>query len=317
MKRQFALVAGAAAATIVAGLLLAPGVARARGDHDDDKDKTVEKRVVVRHGGGGRLGVSIEDPKGDARGASVRSVEADSPAEKAGLKEGDVITRFDGEAVRSAAQLGRLVAETPSGRSVAVEVTRGGATQQLSATLAERSRGFRVYGGDGGDFELEMPEWSVPEPPEPPEPPAAPHAPRPPKPPKVRPFAWSWNDDDGPMMHGLMGGGPRKLGIQYMEIGEQLAAYFKLPGKSGVLVTSVDADGPAAKAGIKAGDVVTKVGADAIADGDDLRQAMSRAEGGAQVTVTVHRDGRPLELKPTLAKPEPPVRKREARGVSL
>jgi S1-C subfamily serine protease len=62
---------------------------------------------------------------------------------------------------------------------------------------------------------------------------------------------------------------------------------------------------------------VTKVGTDAIADGDDLRRAMSRAEGGEPVTVTVQRDGHPLELKPTLAKPEPPVRRREARGVSL
>jgi serine protease Do len=315
MKRQFALVAGAVAAT-VAALALAPGIARARSDHDDDKDTTVEKRVVIRHSGGGRLGVSIEDPKGDARGASVRSVEPDSAAAKAGLKEGDVIVRFDGEAVRSAAQLGRLVAETPAGRAVAIEVTRGGATQKLSATLAEPSRAFRFHAGDGNDFAFEIPD--APEPPEPPDVQVAPRTPMPPRPPRaVRPFAWSWNDDDGFMVHRMLGGGPRKLGIEYMEIGDQLAAYFKLTGKSGVLVTSVDADGPAAKAGIKAGDVVTKVGADAIADGDDLRQAMSRAEGGAQVTVTVQRDGRPLELKPTLAKPEPPVRRREARGVSL
>ena len=83
MKRQFALALGAAAATVVAALALAPGVARARSDHDD-KDTTIERRVVVRHSGGGRLGVSIEDPKGDARGASVRSVEPDSAAGKAG-----------------------------------------------------------------------------------------------------------------------------------------------------------------------------------------------------------------------------------------
>jgi serine protease Do len=319
MKRQFALVAGAVAATVaatVAALALAPGVARARSDHDDDKDKTVEKRVVIRHSGGGRLGVSIEDPKGDARGASVRSVEPDSAAEKAGLKEGDVIVRFDGEAVRSATQLGRLVAETPAGRAVAIEVTRGGATQKLSATLAE-SRGFRFHGSDGQDFAFEMPDWSTPEPPEPPDVQVAPRAPRPPKAPMPPlPHVWSWDNDEGFMVR-KFGGGPRKLGIEYMEIGDQLAVYFKLSGKSGVLVTSVDADGPAAKAGIKAGDVVTKVGTDAIADGDDLRHAMSRAEGGSQVTVTVQRDGHPLELKPTLAKPEAPVRKREARGVSL
>ena len=73
MKRQFALAAGAA---LVSSLAL--GDVRATGS--DDKDKTVDKRVVIHHAGSGRLGISIEDPTGDARGASVRSVEEDSPA---------------------------------------------------------------------------------------------------------------------------------------------------------------------------------------------------------------------------------------------
>ena len=49
------------------------------------------------------------DLDGDARGAKVRSVESCEPADKAGIKQGDVIVRFDGEAVRSAGQLARLV----------------------------------------------------------------------------------------------------------------------------------------------------------------------------------------------------------------
>jgi serine protease Do len=313
MKRQFALAAGAA---LVSSLALGLGDVRATGS--EDKDKTVDKRVVIHHAGSGRLGISIEDPTGDARGASVRSVEEDSPAAKAGLKEADVIVRFDGESVRSASQLRRLVAETPAGRAVAIEVTRGGATQKLTATLAERESGhsFRF---NGRDFSFDMPEWDVPVPPEPPEALITPNAPLPPRPPKapkaVRPFAWSWNDD-GVMIHKL-GPGQRKLGIEFMEMGEQLAGYFKLSGKTGVLVTAVDADGPAAKAGIKAGDVVVKLGSDAVADSDDLRQAVSRAEGGSEVTVTVQRDGRPVELKVTLAKPEPAYKRREARGVTL
>ena len=303
MKRQFALAAGAA---VAAALALAPSALQARSGSDEDGAQKVEKRVVVRTGGG-RLGVAIDDAAGDARGAVVKSVDEGSAAEKAGVKEGDVIVRFDGEGVRSAAQLARLVGETPSGRVVAIEVTRGGATQKLTATLADRGRGFR----------FEMPDISI-EPPEPPEEPLAPLAPHPPLPPKAPrpPMAWSWSDDDGFTIHKLLGG-PRKLGIEYMEMGEQLAAYFKVTGKSGVLVTSVDAEGPAAKAGMKAGDVVTKLGAEAIADSDDLRHAVSKAEAGSQVAVTVQREGRAVELKVTLAKPEPLVRKREARGVSL
>ena len=312
MKRQVALAAGAAA-VLVASLALGPGDVRAGGTHD--QDRKIEKRVLVRHAGGGRLGVSIENPAGDARGAAVRSVNGGSAAEKAGIQEGDVIVRFDGETVRSSSQLARLVAETPAGRAVAIEVTRGGATQKLTATLAEGGKRVRVWSGDGhGDFNVEMPEWDLMVPPVPPIPPGTP---LPPKAPRA-PLAWSWKGDDGhDFAFKMLSGGPRKLGIEYMEVGEQLAGYFKLSGKTGVLVTSVDADGPSAKAGVKAGDVILRLGADTIADGDDLRKAVSRAEGGTEVAITVQRDGRPVDLKLTLAKPEQRFKRREARGVSL
>jgi S1-C subfamily serine protease len=312
MKLLAALALGVPA-ILVAGLALGPGDVRA-GETDQD-GKKVEKRVVVRHAGGSRLGVGLEDTEGDVRGTKVRSVEDDSPAQKAGIKEGDVIVRFDGEAVRSASQLARLVGETPAGRSVAIEVTRGGATQKLSATLAEGNRRVRVFSGDRlpgmRELNFEMPEWEVeaPEPPSPPHAPAPPHAPMAPRVPM--PHAWSWKSDDGhDMVFRMFGGGPRKLGIEYMEIGEQLAGYFKLGGKTGVLVSAVSADGPAGKAGMKAGDIVLKLGAEAIADGDDLREAVAEAEGGQEVTVTVQRDGRPLDLKVTLAKPETKMRRR-------
>jgi len=315
MKRLAALALGVPA-ILLAGLALGPGGVRA-GETDQDGQK-IEKRVVVRHAGGSRLGVGLEDTEGDVRGTKVRSVEEGSPAEKAGIKDGDVIVRFDGEAVRSASQLARLVGETPAGRSVAIEVTRGGATQKLTATLAEGSSRVRVFSGDGlpgmHQFNFEMPEWDV-EAPEPPEPPSPPHAPKAPRAPM--PHAWSWNSDDGhDMVFRMLGGGPRKLGIEYMEVGEQLAGYFKLGGKTGVLVSSVDAEGPAGKAGMKAGDIVLKIGTKAIQEGDDLRDAVAAAEGGTEVTVSVQRDGRPLDLKVTLAKSETKMRRRST-GVSL
>jgi membrane-associated protease RseP (regulator of RpoE activity) len=321
MNRLAALALGVPA-ILVGGLVLGPGDVRA-GETDQDGQK-IEKRVVVRHTGGSRLGVGLEDTEGDVRGTRVRSVEEGSPAEKAGLQEGDVIVRFDGEAVRSASHLARLVGETPVGRSVAIEVKRGTATQTLNATLGA-GRGFRFHGGPGsGEFNLEMPDWDVevPEPPLPPDAPApphagvAPHAPKAPHPP-MPPRAWSWKSDDGnDVFFRHMGGGPRRLGIQYVEIGEQLAAYFKLGGKSGVLVSSVDEGGPAGKAGMKAGDIVLKLGSETLDDGDDLREAVSGAEGGQEVAVTVQRDGRPLDLKVTLAMPEMRMKHRSA-GVSM
>jgi len=302
MNGRIALTTGAAG-LLAASVCLGPGDVRAFGTGDEDRK--IENRVVVRHAGG-RLGVTIGDTTGETRGATVRSVAEGSAAFKAGIKEGDVIVRFDGETVRSASQLARLVEETPAGRAVAIEVTRGGATQKLTATLAE----------GGKRFSFDMPDWEV-EIPEPPSPPHAPMAPHPPMAPRA-PRAWSWHGGDGrDFAFKMLSGGPRKLGIEYMELGEQLASYFRLSGKSGVLVTSVDADGPAAKAGMKAGDVILKLAADAVADGDDLRDALSKTEGGSEVGVTVQRDGRPVELKVTLAKPEERRKRREARGVSL
>jgi serine protease Do len=95
-----------------------------------------------------------------------------------------------------------------------------------------------------------------------------------------------------------------------------VAAYFKAD-KSSVLVSSVDDEGPAAKAGIKAGDVILKLGGETIKDGDDLRDALRDAEGGSEVTVTVQREGRSLDLKVTLAKPEERVKRRASRSVRL
>jgi membrane-associated protease RseP (regulator of RpoE activity) len=316
MKRLIALAVGVPA-VLAAGLALGPGDVRAGQKEKGDAVEKVERKIVVRHAGGGRLGVSLEETEGALRGAKVRSVEEDSPAAKAGIKEGDVVVRFDGEAVRSASQLARLVGETPAGRSVAIEVSRGGATQKLEATLAEGGRRVRVLGGPGmREFALEMPDIDVdvPEPPEPPEPPAPPDAPMAPRAPL--PHAWAWRGDDGrDLVMRFFGGGPRRLGIEYLEIGEQLAAHFELTAKSGVLVSSVDADSPAAKAGMKAGDLVLKLDGKAIEDGRDLREAVAEAGDGKAVTVTVKRDGRTLDLQVTLAKPEQP--RRRAPGVSL
>lgn len=315
MKRAFAVALGVVTVALSA-LALGPAV---RAAQDKAEGPKVEKHVMVRHAGGsGFLGIGLEELSGEARGAKVRSVESGSPAEKAGLKQDDVIVRFDGEAVRSAAQLSRLVGETPAGRAVPLELSRGGATQKLTVTLGERH--MRVFDGEDfpgmRQFRFELPE--PPEPPEAPEPPNAgsmPHtAPAPPRAP-LPPHAWG---GEGDMMFRMLPGmgGPRKLGLEYIEMGEQLAAAYKLAGKGGVLVTSVDPEGPAAKAGVKAGDVILKFDGKAVAGAGDLRDSVAAAEGGKEVALTVQREGRPVELKATLAKREPRPR-HAAAGVTL
>jgi serine protease Do len=94
----------------------------------------------------GRLGVGIQDLDQALassfgldmpRGALVTSVERDGPAEKAGVKEGDVITSFNGHPVDNAGALPAMVAATAPGKIVPVEVWRGKSTRELAVKVTQ------------------------------------------------------------------------------------------------------------------------------------------------------------------------------------
>lgn len=94
----------------------------------------------------GRIGVQIEQVTkevadasglGKAQGALVRGVEVGSPAEKAGVEAGDIITRFEGKAVEKSSDLPRMVGATKPGTRSALTVFRRGASKELTVTIAE------------------------------------------------------------------------------------------------------------------------------------------------------------------------------------
>ncbi len=270
------------------------------------------KRVEILRGGGGsgHLGVVLEDVQADdvarlklsdERGALVKEVEADTPAYKAGLKEGDVILRYQGQDVWSVAQLTRMVRETPPGRKVALEVSRDGATQRLSASVDDRGGPLTERVMERlGRLEIPMPEM-----PDVPDAPEMPEMPSPPLPP---------GKDHALFRDFFIDRGPRKLGIEYQEISGQLAKYFRLAADGGILVAQVNDDGPAAKAGIKAGDVILKVDGKGVKDGGDLRDALAKLDPGDDATLTVQRDGRALDLKVKIGGRRPEARRRGAES---
>ena len=94
----------------------------------------------------GRIGVGIAEvtkeiaePLGlpKAAGALVRSVEANGPAAKAGIEEGDIILRFEGRAIERSSDLPRLVGGTRPGTRATLQVWRKGATRDIQVTVAE------------------------------------------------------------------------------------------------------------------------------------------------------------------------------------
>ena len=112
-------------------------------------DEAVRVSEQLRAGGRvqrGRIGVAIADLSkdvaeaiglGKAAGALVQRIEAGSPAEKAGIEGGDVITKVDGKAIQSAAELRRAVAAIKPGSKATVQVFRRGTTKDLTVTVAE------------------------------------------------------------------------------------------------------------------------------------------------------------------------------------
>lgn len=100
-----------------------------------------EKGTVTR----GWLGVMIQKVTPDlaesfnldrAEGALVGDVIPNSPAEKAGIKQGDVIIRFDGHEVKTMEALPKIVGNTTPGKAVKVEVVRDGEEKKLDVTIA-------------------------------------------------------------------------------------------------------------------------------------------------------------------------------------
>lgn len=199
-------------------------------------------------------------------GAIVTKIEPNSPASKAGLEVNDVILEFGSWKVWSAAQLARLLRETPPGRSVELRVSRAGKMRNLHATLAARSE------------HAFMPQFN---------PPSAVIPPRDFNFRGPRVFDFHFNFA-GPV-----------LGVTGQTLTPQLAAFFGVKQGSGVLVESVEKDSPAAKAGLEAGDCIVKVGSAAIASMSDLRGALENLTG-SQVTLSVVRAKQERTLTATL-----------------
>jgi len=215
-------------------------------------------------------------------GVLITDVQPDSPAAKAGLKENDVITQFDGQPVTGTAQFRGLVLKTPAGRTVALGISRNGAAQTISVELGDRSDYFekrmngrmRQYGG------------AAP----PPLPPNSPDAPGMPGGHMVRPY-----DMRTPV-----------LGINGEDISGALADFFDAPDSAAVLVREVVEGTPADRGGLKAGDVIIKVDDDPVHSLAELRDSLRAKADQKTVNVSVLRKGEPLTLQVAIEKPQRP-----------
>jgi serine protease Do len=229
-------------------------------------------------GGGGSsyLGVDIADVSPERlgelklkeeHGAEVTMVDQDAPAGKAGLHDHDVIVSLNGTAVESAAQLRRMIKETPPGRVVNLGVSRDGQPMTIKVQLADRRKSMA---------------W---------EPQVHVDMPRMPEMPTMPEF-------DLPVSVVVVHQSARS-GLMVENITPQLGDFFGVKDGKGVLVRSVEKGSRGEKAGFRAGDVVVKVNNEPVHDTSDFTHALRSSAGGA-AAVTVMREKREQNLTLTL-----------------
>ena len=251
-------------------------------------------RMWMLDGRGAQIGVTVDDA---AEGVRIGDVDPESPASKAGLRPGDIVVEVDGERVRSGRQFSRLIQESPEGKSVALGVVRDGKRQTFNVTPDARSGDF-AFGIDadriGREVERSMRDL------EPRlrnlEPKLRELEPRLRElEPRLREFQFDMPFDWDALPRLTS---PRaRLGVQLNELTPELADYFGAKG-GGVLVARVTPDSPAAKAGLRAGDVITAVNGDRVSSTNDLVDELRDKDG--EVTLGIVRDKKESEVKATI-----------------
>ncbi|HVS65264.1 MAG TPA: PDZ domain-containing protein [Thermoanaerobaculia bacterium] len=95
---------------------------------------------------------------------------------------------------------------------------------------------------------------------------------------------------------------PGYLGVEVVELSEQLRLRFSVPEGRGVLISEVGVGSAAERAGIEAGDVLVSLGSEPVASGRELRRTIAEAGAGNEVPLVVIRDGALVELSAVLAR---------------
>jgi serine protease Do len=211
-------------------------------------DSLVKNGKVVR----GFLGVSIQDLTQDLaisfglkdrKGALISDVNDDSPAGHAGLKQGDIVTAYQGAPVDDAVALQRQVTNTAVGTTVTIRVIRDGQEKNLTVTIHEQPEPTKTAKAEAGETD---------------------HA-----------FA----------------------GMAVQDLDRDTAKGFGVKGNAqGVVVTAVDPDSGAEKAGVMRGDVILEINRQPVKSVTEFEQVSSGLKKDERVLILIDRRGNALFL---------------------
>jgi len=211
-------------------------------------ESLIKTGKVVR----GYLGIGIQDLSQDlaksfgiknAKGALVSDVKEESPADQAGLKQGDVITSYQGSPVEDAVSLQRLVTRTAVGTKAPVKVVRDGREKDLTVTIGEQPDTVQVAKADAAEAD----------------------------------YAFA--------------------GVAVQDLDRETAKELGIKGKTqGVVVTGVEPESGAEKAGLMAGDVIREINRQPVKSVKEFEKASAAIKKGDNVLILINRRGNALFL---------------------
>jgi serine protease Do len=204
------------------------------------------------------------------RGVAIEKVVENSPADKAGLQTNDVIIRFDGEEVESVAKLTRLISEVAPDHVAKLTVLRGGSEREINVTMGKRDLLPLQYGLNGQVLPTTPNIQTMPRTPLP----------------QMRELPVQPGDRD---VFVWRGGTSRQIGVSVTSLTKQLGDYFGVTEGKGLLINNVRENSPAAKAGLKAGDIIVEADGKAINGQMDLIRVVNEKKDG-DVSLTIIRD---------------------------
>lgn len=196
-------------------------------------------------------------------GALIESVTADGPAAKGGIQDGDVVLKFDGKEISTSRGLPKVVARTPDGKQVDVEVLRKGQKQTLKIVVGrlQETDDKKASADKGGDKNSKG------------------DAPR------------GSDAAEKALAQSL-------VGVKLAPLTDELRSKFGIDAKvKGVVVTEIDQASPAAQKGVRAGDAIVEVAQDQVSTLDDIVKAIDKVKKAGRKAVLLRLEDAKGELR--------------------
>lgn len=203
------------------------------------------------NGGGGFLGLTVESIPGGGFGLTVVEVAADSPAWKAGFRNGDKVIGVSGQAVSTVDAFANQLAQFSPSSPVKFLVDRRGKTANLIAVLQDRAIAGQIHGiRPGTAFELEPPSRSA--------------------------------NSSGRL-------GQAYFGVNVSDMSDAYRRQFGIPAYRGASVTEVVPNSPAHSAGLKPGDCIVEIEGMTVQSADLVFETISRSKPGQVISFSYYR----------------------------